>query len=78
VTAGLAVVVLLAFEVPLGSLLSVGVLLLCPLMMARMHGGHGNAHVRADRSHEPDRAEPSDPGAPGTRPAGPSQEGGRT
>lgn len=40
-TAG-AIVAVTLFRVPLGSLLFVGALLLCPLLMARMHGaGHG-------------------------------------
>jgi Na+/glutamate symporter len=44
---GLAVAVVAAvlavglFGVPLGSVLFVGLLLLCPLMMMGMHGGHG-------------------------------------
>ena len=44
VAAGLAVLALVAMGVPLVSLLYVGILLLCPLLMAGMHGGHGQAH----------------------------------
>lgn len=42
--AGFAVLALLAAGVPLASLLYVGVLLLCPLLMAGMHRGHGSAY----------------------------------
>ncbi len=42
VTAG-AIVAVTLFEVPLGTLLFLGILLLCPLMMSGMHrGGHGH------------------------------------
>jgi hypothetical protein len=41
--AGLGVLALAAGGVPLVSLLYVGLLLLCPLLMAGMHGGHGRA-----------------------------------
>lgn len=39
--------------VPLGSLLILGVLLLCPLMMMRMHGGAARPRgiVAGDREH---------------------------
>lgn len=39
------------FGVPLGSVLLVGLLLLCPLMMAGMHGG-GHSHGQVGGSHE--------------------------
>jgi hypothetical protein len=39
--AAAGVITLLLLGVPLVSLLYVGVVLLCPLMMAGMHGGHG-------------------------------------
>lgn len=51
VAAGLAVLALVAVGVPLVSLLYVGILLLCPLLMAGMHGGHGQAH--GHEAHEP-------------------------
>lgn len=48
VTAAMAAVVL--FGVPLGSVLYLGVLLLCPLMMIGMHGDHGH---RGNHAHGP-------------------------
>ena len=77
VAAGLAVLALVAMGVPLVSLLYVGILLLCPLLMAGMHGGHRQAH---DHEHpdRPDRVESSDPGAPGARTSNPPADGGRT
>jgi hypothetical protein len=77
VAAGLAVLVLVAFGIPLVSLLYVGILLLCPLMMAGMHGGHGQGHDA--HAEEPDRLESPDPEALNARDASPSPpEGGRT
>jgi hypothetical protein len=77
VAAGLAVIALVAFGVPLVSLLYVGVLLLCPLMMAGMHGGHGRGHDT--HAQESDRIESPDPDAVDARAAGPPPpEGGRT
>lgn len=81
VAAGLAVVALVALGVPLVSLLYVGVLLLCPLLMAGMHGGHGHAHGHESHSKEgnpPDRAESSDPARPSTHTAAHPTQGGRT
>ena len=78
VAAGLAVLVLVAFGVPLVSLLYVGILLLCPLLMAGMHGGHGRAHGHEAHSQDRDRAESSDTWELGTRAGGPPPEGGRT
>lgn len=43
VAAVAAVLAVGLFGVPLGSVLFVGLLLLCPLMMMGMHGGHGSA-----------------------------------
>ncbi len=63
VAAGLAVLGLVAVGVPLVSLLYVGILLLCPLMMAGMHRGHGPEHTHG-------RGEPP-------QQAGPPMEGGR-
>lgn len=77
VAAGLAVLALVAVGVPLASLLYVGILLLCPLLMAGMHGGHGQAHGHGAHAEEPDRVESSDPGAVGTPAARPPVEGGR-
>jgi len=78
VVAGLAVLALVAFGVPLVSLLYVGILLLCPLLMAGMHGGHGPAHGHEARPEEPDRVDPSDPRTSSTWADGPPAEGGRT
>lgn len=49
--AGILAAAMWTFGVPLGTILLVGVWLLCPLMMMGMHGGHGNG------SHEPHRPE---------------------
>jgi len=78
VAAALAVLVLVAFGVPLVSLLYVGILLLCPLLMAGMHGRHGQAHGHEAHSQDLDQAESSDTGESGTRAASPPPEGGRT
>lgn len=48
---GAAVVAVGLFGVPLGTVLLVGLFLLCPLMMAGMHGG-GHSHGQAGGSHE--------------------------
>lgn len=50
VTAAMAAVVL--FGVPLGSVLYLGVPLLCPLMMIGMHGGHRHRGHCADDSRD--------------------------
>ena len=78
VAAGLAVLAFVALGVPLASLLYVGVLLLCPLLMAGMHGGHGRAHEHEDDPQEPGRVGSPDPRGSDTRAAGPPPEGGRT
>ncbi len=39
------------FGIPLGSVLFVGLVLMCPLMMMGMHGGHG-ASARPDAVHD--------------------------
>jgi hypothetical protein len=78
VAAGFAVLALVAAGVPLASLLYVGILLLCPLLMAGMHGGHGQAHGHTAHPGEPDRVESPDPGGSGTRAAGLPLQGGRT
>ena len=46
--AGLIVVAVTVFHVPLASVFSIGVLLICPLLMIGMHRGHGSH--RADAS----------------------------
>ena len=78
VAAGLAVVALVSVGLPLVSLLYVGILLLCSLLMAGMHGGHGEAHGHEAHPEDPDRVESSDPAAPSTRAASPRVEGDRT
>jgi len=69
VAAGLAVLALVALGVPLVSLLYVGILLLCPLLMAGMHGGHGQAHDHEANPEDTDRVKSSDPAASRTRAA---------
>jgi len=78
VAAALVGVGLVAVGIPLASLLSVGVLLLCPLLMMGMHGGgHGHASDGSQeaRGHAhgatgaPVPTERLEPGTP--------QEGGR-
>jgi len=70
VAAGLGVLALVAAGVPLVSLLYVGVLLLCPLLMAGMHGGHGQAHRHEADAEEAERGGSSGgvPSAPASRP----------
>ena len=41
VTAAAAVVAVALFRVPLATVFTVGVVLICPLMMFGMHGSHG-------------------------------------
>ena len=48
---GAAAVAVGLFGVPLGTVLLVGLFLLCPLMMAGMHGD-GHSHGQAGGSHE--------------------------
>ena len=71
VVAGLGLLALLAAGIPLASLLSVGVLLVCPLLMAGMHGGH------AHHDEMTDQLDRSDAAADGSRVAGPPPKGGR-
>ncbi len=74
VAAGLAVLALVAAGVPLVSLLYVGILLLCPLLMAGMHGGHGQAHSDEAHAEEPGRIGSPDPGASNARASRPPVE----
>lgn len=46
-----AIVAVTLFRVPLGTLLFLGILLLCPLLMTRMHGG-GHGHGGPSRASE--------------------------
>lgn len=73
----LGVLVLVAIGVPLASLLYVGVLLLCPLMMATMHGGHGHTEVHRDHGDHGD-IQASEPPEPGTSSSRSPVEGDRT
>ena len=59
--AGALGVAVLMFGVPLGTALSVGVLLLCPILMQGMHG-HG--------ASDPHEAEPPAAARPGRKQAG--------
>lgn len=55
VTAG-AIFAVTLFRVPLGTLLFLGILLLCPLLMTRMHGGgHEHGETSRDTEDEPSR-----------------------
>lgn len=78
VAAGLVVLALVALGIPLVSLLYVGVLLLCPLLMIGMHGGHGQNHDHESHHGRSDHAAASDPGPSGTHPSSHLQEGSRT
>ncbi len=56
IVAGLVVLAVMLFRVPLATVFTVGLLLVCPLLMVGMHGGgHGGGHathadeIRADR-----------------------------
>lgn len=54
---GVVVVAVTLFRVPLATVFTLGVLLICPLLMVGMHGGgHGGAHTTADEV----RADPTD------------------
>ena len=75
VVAGVGLLALVAAGVPLVSLLYVGVLLLCPLLMAGMHGGHRGHDAQAKG---PEGAGSSDHG-PSSPPASrPPLEGNRS
>ena len=54
-------VAVFGFGVPLGTLLLIGVLLCCPIMMMGMHGGGGHQHdSNPTGSTPPDRGPHSD------------------
>ena len=53
VAAVAAVLAVGLFGVPLGSVLFVGLLLLCPLMMMGMHGGHDTGSDVSVHDHGP-------------------------
>jgi hypothetical protein len=42
--AGVVLVAVTFFRVPLATVFLLGLVLMCPLMMFGMHGGHGGAH----------------------------------
>lgn len=44
VATGLVVLAVTLFRVPLATVFTLGVLLICPLLMMGMHGGHGGGH----------------------------------
>jgi hypothetical protein len=44
VATGLVVLAVTLFRVPLATVFTLGVLLICPLLMVGMHGGHGGGH----------------------------------
>lgn len=56
IVAGLVFLAVMLFRVPLATVFTVGLLLVCPMLMVGMHGGgHGGGHathadeIRADR-----------------------------
>ena len=73
--AGLGVLTLVAAGIPLVSLLYVGILLLCPLLMAGMHGRHPQAGGHKDPGG-PDATGSPDPEASNAQgPNPPANEG---
>lgn len=74
VIAAMAVLALIAAGVRLASLLSFGILLLCPLLMLGMHRGHGREHGHGADDHTGGHVA-SDPGAPPTSKRGSTGEG---
>lgn len=77
VAGGLAAIALIAVGVPLASLLYVGILLLCPLVMLGMHRGHGQRHGHGTHADGPGHGG-SDRGSPPTNAPGSTREGGGT
>ncbi len=71
VIGGVGVAAAIALGVPLASLLYVGVLLICPLLMMKMHGA---GHDRED--HAGHASAPQASAAPGSRARGDSPEEG--
>lgn len=57
--AGLIVVAVTAFRVPVASVLSVGVLLICQLLMIGMHRGHAGGHRVHASGPEHSRTDPA-------------------
>lgn len=75
VAAGLGVVLLLALGIPLGSLLYVGVLLLCPLLMMGMRGGgHGHGSEGPPETHHRAHGSARAPAPPDLEGPGTSEE----
>jgi len=61
---GAVVVAVTLFRVPLATVFTLGVLLICPLLMIGMHsGGHGGEHTMADEV----RADPTNRDGDGGR-----------
>ena len=46
--AGMVIVAVTLSRVPLATVFALGVLLICPLLMVGMHGGHASGHATAD------------------------------
>lgn len=56
--AGVVVVAVTLFRVPLATVFTLGLLLVCPLLMIGMHGGGHGRHASANGTHaDPERAE---------------------
>ena len=54
----LVVLAVTLFRVPLATVFTLGVLLICPLLMVGMHGGHGGGHGDHAASADDVRAYP--------------------
>jgi hypothetical protein len=84
----LVVLAVTFLRVPLASVFSLGVLLICPLLMVGMHGGHGGGHHGehpasadhrgADRSFHAHDDRPSSLAGPGRDGTFAPGDGGRT
>jgi hypothetical protein len=66
IVGGLVILAVMLFRVPLATVFTVGLLLVCPLLMVGMHGGgHAGGHAthadesRADREAHSEGGEPS-------------------
>ena len=66
VAAGVALVAVSVFKIPLSSVLFLGVVLMCPLLMVGMHaGGHDHGHGSGRLDETDDGAAPRHGGARG-------------
>jgi len=70
VVLGVALLAVTVFKVPLGTLLLLGLVLLCPLLMGGMHGGghdHGGQHHADEGDAEGEVGHRHGEASPGTR-----------